>query len=82
MTATGTTKLSTDALKFLPAKLRKRWKESRVYYTASDDTLVVKRVRPAIIDYRAAIEDFRRLGRVITRKDLRAALAAARRKNK
>ena len=81
MTISGTTKLPTDALKFLPAKLRKRWKKSRVYYTASDDTLVVKRVRPAIVDYEAALADFQKLGKLVSRKEVREAIAAARKKH-
>lgn len=78
MTADGTTKLTTDAVKFLPAKLRKRWRGQNVYYLASADTLVVKKTRPVKQTYAEAVADFRRLGKTITRADLRRAIAWAR----
>lgn len=81
MTASGTTKLSPEALKFLPAKFRKRWKGARVYITISDNTLVVRKTLPARETYAEAIAKFRRLGKAITRRELREAIARARGKS-
>lgn len=78
MTAFGTTKLSADTLKFLPANLRKRWRGQDVYFLASADTLVVKKTRLAKQTYAEAVADFRRLGKTITRADLRRAIVWAR----
>lgn len=80
MTASGTTKLTTETLRFLPAKLRARWRGQDVYFLASGDTLVVKKTRPARQTYAEAVADFRRLGKTVTRAELRRAIAWARKK--
>lgn len=81
MNASGTTKLSADTLKFLPAKLRKRWRGTDVYFTVSNDTIVVKKLREPKQTYEQALAEFQKLGKVVTRADLRKALAWARRKS-
>lgn len=78
VTASGTTKLTTDALKFLPAKLRKQWKGSRVYFVASGETLVVRKTLPPKQTYAEALAQFRRLGKSIKRGELREAIARVR----
>jgi len=80
MTASGTTKLTPSALKFLPPELRKRWKDARVYYSASGDTLFVKKTRPPKQTYAEAVAQFRKLGKLIKKRELQEAIARARAK--
>jgi hypothetical protein len=75
---TQLTKVANGSI-LLPPQVRKSWREADIYVSASDDTIVAKRLFKSGDLFNAdTVKKLRRLGRKITRRDLEAAVTWAR----
>jgi len=72
---TQTTKIKNGNIA-LPEKLRKSWKGAEVFITGEKDTILVKRLTtPSLSEM---ISEFRKIGKNISKKDVKDAIKWAR----
>ena len=77
ITQTATIK---DGKIILQEKLRKPWKKAKVFITGEKDTILIKRLAPP--SFSEMINEFREIGKDISKKNLDEAIKWVRQKQK
>lgn len=74
---TQTTKVKNGVI-ILPKKIRKAWEKAEVFITGGRDTILIKKV--SLPPLSQMLDEFRKIGKKITKKDVKEAIEWARRK--
>ena len=75
--ATATTKIKNGIIS-LPKEFKKAWKEAEIFITGEKDIILIKRVKAS--SFSQMLNEFRKIGKKIKKKDVEEAVNWARRK--
>ncbi len=64
----------------LPEELRRLWQDAEVFLSGAKDTILIKRMSEPRLSFRAMLDEFNRIGKGVSRKDVKEAIEAVRRR--
>lgn len=74
---TKTTQVKNGSI-ILPRELRRTWRNADVYLSGEKDTILIKRLSKPRLSFREMLNEFNKVGKNISQKDVKEALEAVR----